>query len=97
MISARDLLPALALTFSLSALGGCGESEDAPTPIEAARAELAQGDGAVARIYLDRALDSGENRRNLAVMMGEAALLEEDFAAAREWLGPADPDPTSQG
>ena len=95
MISARDLLPALALTFSLSALGGCGESEDAPAPIEAARAELAQGDGAAARIYLDRALDSGENRRNLAVMMGEAALLEEDFAAAREWLGPGEFSPES--
>ena len=66
-----------------------------PAPIEAARAELAQGDGAAARIYLDRVLDSGEHRRNLAVMMGEAALLEEDFAAAREWLGPGEFSPES--
>ncbi len=61
---------------------------------DAARAELQQGrealqrgDGVAAEVALRRALDAGEPEQSVSALLGEAYLLQEDYADARHWLG----------
>ena len=88
MIFRRDLGIVAALVLGLAPLGGCGEEGFEGSPIDQARASLEGDDPRAARLHLERALDEGTNRAELAALFGEVALLAGDLAAAREWLAP---------
>src|SRR3954470_522022 len=51
-----------------------------------ARAALARGDGIAAEAELDRALDAGAARPQVAAAMGDALLLQGATDKARDWL-----------
>ncbi|QYJ05915.1 tetratricopeptide repeat protein [Qipengyuania flava] len=72
------------------ALGACAESEQPPTTIESAQAELARGKPIAAEVFLERALEEGAERSAVAAFFGQAQLQEGDMRAAREWLGPGE-------
>ena len=79
-----------ALGLAILTLGGCEDAGGDLSPIESARAELAQGNPLAAEILLERALDEGAARHDVAALFGEAELQEGDLRAAREWLGPGE-------
>lgn len=56
--------------------------------ISAARAALARGDGIAAQAELDKALDAGAARNEVAALMGEAFIAQDEYDRAREWLAP---------
>jgi predicted Zn-dependent protease len=75
-----------ALVLALCAAPGlAGAGQDS---IAAARSALDRGDGIAARAELDKALSAGAARGDIAALMGEALLVQEDYARAREWLAP---------
>lgn len=88
MIFRRDRGPVAGLLLGLAILGGCGEQEPETSPVDTARAQLARGDALAAHVSLERALEQGFAREELAALFGEAALIEGDLPAARKWLGP---------
>ncbi|KWV95855.1 tetratricopeptide repeat protein [Erythrobacter sp. AP23] len=90
MISRRDLKLIAALALALAALGGCEETVPDRPAVESARIELARGDFLAAQVFLDRALDEGTPREELAALLGEAALLAGNLQVAREWLAPGE-------
>jgi predicted Zn-dependent protease len=57
--------------------------------LSAAQAALAKGDGIAAEAQLDRAVDAGAAREDVAAAMGDALLRQGALDQAREWLGPA--------
>lgn len=78
------------------ALTGCGKTEPAATPLEKARAKLAQGEMVAAEIAFDRLVASGTPREQVAAYLGEAALVRGDMETARYWLAPKQFDETSR-
>jgi tetratricopeptide (TPR) repeat protein len=88
MIFRRDLGPVAGLLLGLAILGGCGEAAPELSPLDAARAQLARGDPLAARVFLERALEQGTPREDVAALLGEAALVAGDLPTARKWLGP---------
>lgn len=64
--------------------------------LAAARLAIARGDGIAAEIVVAKAVAAGRPRREVAAMMGEALLLQDRLADARQWLGPAQFDPSSR-
>lgn len=90
MISRTDFRLLSALALSLAVLGGCEEASTDRTAVESAQIEIARGDALAAQIFLDRALEQGESRDELAAFFGEAALLAGDLQSARDWLGPGE-------
>lgn len=88
------ILAAGALVLAVSgAPGFAGAGQDA---IAAARAALARGDGIAAEADLDKALGAGAARSDVAALMGEALLAQDEFAEAREWLAPGTFAPADQ-
>ncbi len=75
---------ALALLFALS---GCGSGEPELTPLEQAQLSLDNGDGLGAEIALRKLLEQGVPPEQLAAYIGQAELLQGQFAEARRWLG----------
>ena len=90
MICRPETLLRLPLLVAALGLAACGETAPPPTAIDSARAELARGEPLAAEVYLERALDEGVDRTEVAALFGQAELLEGDLRAAREWLGPGD-------
>ena len=82
MTSKPRLLLAIA---ALLALGSPIFAQEAV--IDAGKAALVRGDGIAAEVELRRALQQGASRASLNAFLGEAALLQGDLAAARQWLG----------
>lgn len=81
---------ALAATV-LAALIGSGLSAAAPEAAKymaEAQAALSQGDGVAAEAQLDRALEAGASRDEVAAAMGDAFIRQGAPDRAREWLGP---------
>jgi len=56
--------------------------------IKAAAAALEKGDGIAAEAELDRALEGGAARTDVAAAMGEALIAQGQLVRAREWLAP---------
>ncbi|PZT92944.1 MAG: hypothetical protein DI637_00085 [Citromicrobium sp.] len=87
----RFWLPVIA-----ASLGACSVAGE-PTPdIQTARDQLAAGDPLAAQITLDRVMDEGTPRSELAALMGEAALANNDLVSARDWLGEGAFSPATQ-
>ena len=57
--------------------------------LSAAQMALARGDGIAAEAQLDRAIDAGAPREDVAATMGDALLRQGALDKARDWLGPA--------
>lgn len=55
--------------------------------LSAAQAALDRGDGIAAEAQLDRALDAGAGREEVAAAMGDALLKQGALDQARDWLG----------
>lgn len=55
--------------------------------LSAAQAALAKGDGIAAEAQLDRAVDAGAAREDVAAAMGDALLRQGALDQARDWLG----------
>jgi tetratricopeptide (TPR) repeat protein len=82
----RTALAALVLVLlSLPASAAQG-----PGALDAAVEALRRQDGIAAEVELKRALDAGVPRAAVAAYMGEAEMLQGDFDAARDWLGPGE-------
>ena len=96
MICRPDFRIAIALLLGSISLAGCDETASELSAIDAARAELAQGNWLAAQINLEAALESGVSREDVAALFGEAELQEGDFASARAWLGPGQFSPETQ-
>ena len=79
----------LALLVS-ACLAACGQQVADTPPIERAKAYLEQDNPQDARIQLERALDEGARRRDVAALLGEAALGAGDLDAAERWLRSAE-------
>ena len=88
MIFRRDLGIVAALVLGLAPLGACSEEGFEGSRIDQARARMGGDDPRAARLHLERALDEGANRAELAALFGEVELLAGDLAAARAWLAP---------
>ncbi|MBX7481426.1 tetratricopeptide repeat protein [Qipengyuania qiaonensis] len=86
MICRRNLTNAAALTITCFVLGACDQSEASSSSIEKAQIELTNGNAFSAKFYLDRALEEGQPRRDLAIFFAEAALIDGDLETARDWL-----------
>jgi tetratricopeptide (TPR) repeat protein len=56
--------------------------------LSAAQAALAKGDGIAAEAQLDRAIDAGVPREDVAAAMGDALLRQGALDKARDWLVP---------
>lgn len=80
----------LLLAAPLGALPG-----DAEVRIKAAATALAKGDGIAAEAELDRALEAGAAKPDVAASMGEALIVQGQLVRAREWLEPAQFSPVS--
>lgn len=82
--------------IALLACAAC--SEDAPdqTPMEQVQAQLSAGNALGAEATLQKLLESGTPKADLAAYFGEAAMLQKDLKKAREWLGPGKFGPNSQ-
>lgn len=61
-----------------------------PSGLGDAREALRRGDGIAAEATLRNALRHGTAASEVAALMGEAELLQEDLGAARRWLAPED-------
>lgn len=68
-------------------LAGVAAAAPGENELAAAQAALGRGDGIAAQVALDKALNAGAPRENLAAMMGEAWLDQGELKRAREWLG----------
>lgn len=77
----------LALALGLIALPALAGSAD--DPLADAAAAIERGDGISAEVAARRALDEGKPHSAVDAYLGEAALLEENYDNARQWLGPA--------
>jgi tetratricopeptide (TPR) repeat protein len=78
---------AFALLAPLSLwLAGCEDVAEEQTPLDAALAMLARGDGIGAEEKLREALDNGATPETVAAYLGEAELLQGELAEARSWL-----------
>ena len=88
MICRRDPSrgPVFALALILG-LSGCGSGEPEATPLEQAQSALQDGDGLGAEIALRKLLEQGVPPNQLAAYIGQAELLQGQFAEARQWLG----------
>lgn len=92
--------PGFLLLAGALALAGLGAHASASAPaakeaIGRARTELVQGNGIAAEVNLGKALDAGASRADVAALMGEAMLAQDNLPRAREWLGPAQFSPAT--
>ena len=74
MICRPDFRIAIALLLGSISLAGCDETASEFSAIDAAKAELAQGNWLAAQINLEAALESGVSREDVAALFGEAEL-----------------------
>jgi tetratricopeptide (TPR) repeat protein len=88
MISTPERGLALAVA-ALAALPGTSLVAAPPQAsfLSAAQAALEKGDGIAAEAELDRALDAGAGRDEVAAAMGDAMLRQGALGKARDWLG----------
>lgn len=77
----------------LIATASCDEAAPELTPIQRVHAQLNADDALAAEVTLQKMLDSGSPRADVAAYFGEAALAQNDLKAAREWLGPGEFSP----
>ncbi len=90
MTCSREPIFLFVVTAAALGLGSCQEEPGDSSPIDRARVEMAAGDALDAQILLQRSLEDGAPREELAALLGEAALMRGDPKAAREWLEPGD-------
>lgn len=88
---------ALCLGLVLTAAPLLAMPQGAADHLGKARSALARGDGIAAEADLQRALQAGASRVEVAADMGEAYLQQGEGARAREWLGPGQFDKGQQG
>ena len=74
------------MTLSVLAIPALADPGD--EYLATARAALQRGDGIAAEFELKRAREAGVTVDRLAALMGEAFLVQEDYAEARRWLAP---------
>lgn len=88
----RGAIAALILITTAS----CDEAAPELTPIQQVHAQLDADDAVAAEVTLQKMLDTGSPRADVAAYFGEAALAQNDLKAAREWLGPGEFSPDSR-
>lgn len=81
----RILAPVAPILLTLLA---CSEPATPQDPLELAQSELAAGGGLDAEVILQKELDAGVPRSDLAALLGQAALLRGDLRSAEKWLAP---------
>ena len=89
------LLAVLASGMMLAAPLGA-QSGDAGDRIMAATAALSKRDGIAAEAELEKALQAGAAKSDVAAAMGEALILQGQLDRAREWLGEGQFSPSSE-
>ena len=89
----------LALSASLMALAAPGQAMPgaAQDSFAAATKALARGDGIAAEADLQRALQAGASKSEIAAAMGEALIDQGAIDKAREWLAPGQFSPAEAG
>ena len=89
----------LALSASLLALAAPGQAMPgaAQDSFAAATKALARGDGIAAEADLQRALQAGASKSEIAAAMGEALIDQGAIDKAREWLAPGQFSPAEAG
>lgn len=75
-----------AILAALLALAGCTDAPPEVSRMERAQQALARGDGIGAEEYLRAAMAAGTGAEDVAALLGEAALEQDDLAKARRWL-----------
>ena len=83
----RGLALAVAAFAALLSTSLTAASPDVAGFLSAAQAALDKGDGIAAEAELDRALDAGASREDIAAPMGDAMLRQGALDKARDWLG----------
>jgi cellulose synthase operon protein C len=88
-----------AVTLAIAAPGAADPAGLAGETVAGARMALIRRDGIDAEMRLQRAMSQGVPREAIAALMGEAMLLQNRRAKAREWLAPQafSPDTASLG
>lgn len=89
--------PGLAVALIAAALAAWPAFAGSDSKIADARAALQRGDAIGAEVALREALRQGANARDVAALMGEAELLQDDLRLARKWLEPEDFAPQDRG
>ncbi|MCB5424353.1 tetratricopeptide repeat protein [Altererythrobacter sp. CC-YST694] len=84
----RAALAALALIALAPPL--LAAQENASVALEQGQKALLRGDGVAAEVALRRAFEAGAPQAQVAPLMGEAYLQQDDFANARRWLADGD-------
>lgn len=79
-------LGAVWLLVAALALGTGAGAEPIGDNLAQAAEALARGDGIAAEVAARRSLDAGASRGEVAALLGEAELLQGNFAEARQWL-----------
>lgn len=92
-MTSRRSRAVLALALAVTALPALAGSAD--DPLADAAAAIERGDGVSAEVAAKRALEQGKPHAAVDAYLGEAALLQEDYDDARQWLGPAQFDAAS--
>lgn len=80
---------ALAATLALALAGPGAATSRSADYLLAANRDLERGDGIAAEMRLRKALEAGAPNEDVAALMGEAYLVQDEPRKAREWLLPA--------
>lgn len=85
----RNMRPAWLVAAALAFASPIGAGPDAvQSALATAAAAAERGDGIAAEAALQKAMDAGAARGQVAARMGQALLLQGDLRKAREWLAP---------
>lgn len=89
--------PGIAIALIAAALAAWPAFAGSDSKIADARTALQRGDAIGAEVALREALRQGANARDVAALMGEAELLQDNLRLARKWLEPEDFAPQDRG
>lgn len=84
----RSRLAAPLLLAAALAIAGGAQGSATDTALARGQAALARGDGVAAEAELNKAAAAGAPRERLAARMGEALIIQRNYAGARGWLAP---------